>query len=228
MKTLVAATAAMLAATSAQAQYGPHPSRPAYPGPDQPYIAYADVPRDDRVFTGARIEAHIAYDRLRLDLDDDDVSGGGRGGFGYGGEVGFDLPVGGGIVLGGYAGADGSTIRDCEALSTTGTLCVRPGRSLYAGGRIGVPIGNSLLLYARGGYTNGQIRLDGHDTLVAANNLSVHRNLNGYHVGGGVEAALSPSTYSKLEYVYTRLNDDGGDDHFVRQQVQAGFGFRFR
>ena len=222
---MLLAAGAMLAATTAHAQYAPYP-------PPPPYVAYGEVPADDRVFTGARVEAHISYDRLMADLrDEDDFAPSSRDGLGYGGEVGFDFPVGG-LTLGGYVGADGSTVRECETL-TGGTLCLRAGRSLTAGGRIGVPVGSSLLLFAKGGYTNGQIRVD-YRAPVAADNLSLRRNLDGFHLGAGVEAALSGSAYGKLEYVYTRLRrfqvvdtDPDAATDFDRHQIQAGVGIRF-
>lgn len=218
---------ALLASGAAQAQYA---------SPPPPYVPYAEVPRDDAVFTGLRVEARLSYDHIEADLVgfdrnvSDVLNTGKRDGLGYGGEVGFDLPLGG-IVLGAYAGLDGSTIRQC-ATALTETLCLRPGRSVTAGGRIGVPINRSVLLYAKGGYTNGQIRYDYNDTSVGGSAESVRMNMDGYHVGAGVEAALTRNTYGRLEYVYTKLRgardeDDGSHLDFNRQQVQAGFGLRF-
>ena len=225
---VVLGVATLFAAGSAQAQYGPRP------GPPPAYLPYPDLPTDDRVFAGARAEVHVSYDRLLARLaDGDDFAPRRRDGVGYGGEVGYDFAVGG-VTLGGYASADGSTIRECQTLpagtiGAGGDICLRPGRTLAVGGRVGVPVGASTLLFAKGGYSNGVIRLSygGAPGL----DVALRQELNGYHVGAGVETLLSARAYGKLEYLYTRLrrfqdDGDGGTD-FDRHQVQAALGVRF-
>jgi len=99
-------------------------------------------------------------------------------------------------------------------------LCLKSGRDLYAGGRIGTVLGGSTLLYAKAGYTNAQAKLTSDD---GTGQITLDKsNLDGVRVGAGVEHAVGPRSYVKAEYRYS--NYEAG---VQRHQGMAGFGFRF-
>lgn len=252
----ILATAAMLAPVApAAAQYRPRiayqqvpttvivtttnwqapPPPPQEPDEDyQPRIPYAPLPFDAAVFSGVRIEAQAGWDAYRNRRADDLIfgrDGGSRDGFTYGGELGFDVPLGRSVTLGGYGGIEGTTIDPCYDLFGS-RLCATPKLGFTAGGRLGVAVGRGALLYAKGGYSLSRLRVTVTDP-IPANNFRSTGNIDGFHVGAGVEAALSGRVYGKLEYVYTRFggydDEDLGADSSInvdRHQVKAGVGVR--
>ncbi|WP_375383019.1 outer membrane protein [uncultured Sphingomonas sp.] len=185
---------------------------------------------------GPRIELRAGWDDPVIDATV--TSGGttskgssGVSGVGYGGEVGYDITTGG-AMLGIYAGIDGTTAKDCSPVYGADSFCVRPGRNIAVGARVGYPVGVNSDVYLKGGYSNGQVRASYRDGF-AADNLDGHDNFSGYHVGVGGELGLGRHAYTKLEYVYThysgyKLNEgsDSGSLDAHRHQVTAGFGFR--
>ena len=92
-----------------QSWQAPPPPEP-YDEPQyQPNIPYAPLPIDAAVFSGVRLEAQVGWDAFRNRDGDDFVFGrgtGGRDGIVYGGELGFDAPIGRSVTIGGYAGLE--------------------------------------------------------------------------------------------------------------------------
>lgn len=219
--------------TTSQGGYAPAPY-PVYAAPPQdgPYIPYEPLPSDAEVFGGLRLEVQAGFDRIGGDdqvlFDGDDGS---KNGLTYGGEAGFDVPLGRTLLVGGYVGVEGSTVEDCFALIGS-TNCATAPLSLTAGGRVGVTLGRDTLLYAKGGYTRGRVELESNRTTLPPTTVSLRQNLNGYHVGGGLERQFSRNAYGKIEYVYTRLRGfdfttlPGPEDDFDRHQVKLGLGLR--
>jgi outer membrane immunogenic protein len=82
-------------------------------------------------------------------------------------------------------------------------LCLRSGRNLTAGVRLGVPVGEKFAVYAEGGYSNGRASIDYQDFDLTIPDENEGRNFDGFHVGGGIEGTVSGSLYGCLEYVYT-------------------------
>jgi outer membrane immunogenic protein len=165
-------------------------------------------------FTGPRVEGLVGIDRVQSNGDHDDAVG-------YGAAVGYDMQMGG-LVVGAEAEYSDSDNRTCGGSATVADprLCLKSGRDLYAGGRVGTVIGGSTLLYAKAGYTNAQAKLtsdDGTDQITLDKS-----NLDGVRVGAGVEHAVGPRSYVKAEYRYS--NYEAG---VQRHQGMAGFGFRF-
>lgn len=174
------------------------------------------VPAFAQDFTGARAEVHAGWDSADIDVDDSDESFDLGSGVVYGVEVGYDAQIGQSVVLGGYAGFDLASTKECFSGDDE---CFKAGRNFTAGARIGVPVGKSALLYAKGGYSNGRIKLT--DSGVTESDSG-----DGYHIGGGAQANFGKNLYGKVEYVYTRYNSDF-DAHLTRNQVIAGLGVRF-
>lgn len=165
-------------------------------------------------FTGPRVEGLVGIDRVQSDADKDDAVG-------YGAAIGYDMQMGGAVV-GAEAEYSDSDNRSCAGAATVADprLCLKTGRDLYVGGRVGTVVGGSTLLYAKAGYTNAQAKLtsdDGTDQITLDKS-----NLDGARVGAGVEHAIGPRSYVKAEYRYS--NYEAGVE---RHQGMAGFGFRF-
>lgn len=168
--------------------------------------------QDSAPFTGPRVEGIVGWDRVSNNGHDDALT--------YGLGAGYDFQTGMGLV-GVEAEASDSQAKACIGSATAADprLCAKAGRDLYVGGRIGTVVGGSALLYAKAGYTNARAKgsLDNGTTLVRG-----ARNYDGFRVGAGAEYALGTNAFVKAEYRYS--NYEAG---FSRNQVVAGFGFRF-
>ena len=203
-----------------------------------PVLATPAVAQD---FSGARVEGRIGYDRVGLgasvtdgvdELSADDS----RDGLAYGAEVGFDVQAGPSFIVGAYVGGDLTTTKYCTEWYGEDEACLKAGRNFTVGARIGVPVSAGALLYAKGGYSNGQLKLTYEDFEDILEDFEVSEERGGWHVGAGAEIALptADGTYVKLEYVYTNYNSLEVEAEDVsatldgdRHQALAGFGFRF-
>ena len=146
-------------------------------------------------FTGPHVEAVAGWDHVG-------ALGDGESGIVYGGAAGYDAQLGH-VVLGAEGEATGSSVEDSG---------VRAGRDLYVGGRVGFVLGDSTMIYAKGGYTNARVRFAGTGT-----------NFDGWRIGGGVEQNFGGRFFGKVEYRYSRYEDAD----LNRDQVVAGIGYRF-
>lgn len=222
MRTLtLAAIAAAAIATPAMAQDAPA----------------ADTSYDLSAFNGPRAGVIVGYDGLRPGSSQGSAirDRNGADGLLYGGEVGYDKTFGN-LVIGAEAEITGSTGKATnDPFNGLGYGRVKPGRDIYVGARVGTLLSPSTLLYAKGGYTNGRLDLTASD---GTTQFGDHFNLDGYRVGAGVEKALSPHSYVKLEYRYSNYGDarfeyasGGNTNNFSvdtdRHQVAVGVGFRF-
>ncbi|EZP52641.1 MULTISPECIES: outer membrane protein [Sphingomonas] len=192
----------------------------------------------DPLFTGARIEARVGWDRptIRAGVSDgvDSINRtAGKDGVVYGGEIGYDYALSN-VLVGGYFGYEGSSAKECGELYGQDQLCLRAGRNFTAGARLGVPVSGSFALYAKGGYSNGRAKLDYRDDTLVRADVDEGRNFNGFHVGGGVEGTLSGRVYGRLEYVYTGYGEKSAVSDGLRasieprrHQVVYGMGIRF-
>lgn len=195
---------------------------------------------DEKPFNGPRAGVIVGYDGLRPGSSvDSDISGDDAGADGvlYGGDIGYDWQHRN-IVFGvegevtGSTGSVSNSPRDAAAL---GFGRVKAGRDLYAGARIGALINPTTMVYAKGGYTNTRLDLTASD---GTTETGTHFNLDGYRVGAGVEKALGPHTYAKIEYRYSNYGSarleypsGGNTNNFGidtdRHQVALGVGYRF-
>ena len=174
-----------------------------------PAFAQADAP-----FTGARVEGLVGWDHPVSNPGHDDAVT-------YGVAAGYDMQMGGALV-GIEAEAMDSDAKSCGGAETVANprVCLKAGRDLYAGGRVGTVIGSSTLLYAKAGYTNARAQVNS-DNGVEDVRLA-KTNLDGIRVGAGAEYAVGPNSFVKAEYRYS--NYEAG---LERHQVLGGFGFRF-
>ncbi len=189
--------------------------------------------------SGLRIEGRVGLDINEVTTDYDDGVDAFEGSdsqsdLGYGAEVGFDFPVGESFVVGAYAGVDFSDAEYCSEIFGTDEACVEQGRNLTLGVRAGVPFGTNALVYAKGGYSNGRINVSYDDVEDAIDDFDAGDEVDGFHLGAGVEFGLGRSLYLKGEYVYTNYNGGRYEDtdiefstDLTRHQIMAGVGFRF-
>lgn len=188
--------------------------------------------------SGMRAEAQIGWDHQSVDLLLSDSTGSvsgedSRDGFAYGGELGYDVPAGN-FLVGVYGGITGASTGECTEVYGGDEACLKAGRNFYAGVRAGAKLSQGVLLYVKGGYSNGRLRVSYRDPVDPVNDFNVGGNFDGYHVGAGVEVDLGRNIYSKLEYVRTDYKDfDYRDGSFGtraqlnRDGVLYGFGIRF-
>lgn len=193
---------------------------------------------------GPRIEARVGWDRTVLSEYASDTTvtykdSAGKSGVTYGGEIGYDLPFGQFATIGAYAGIEEISTKSCltaqdMATANVARACVKAGRNIMAGARIGYMFGSSGLFYGKVGYSNGRTELVYTDTALPAANVEEGFNRDGFHLGGGVEVGRARGVYGKVEYLYTNYNGfeyrDGNDVAKLdadRHQVVAGLGYRF-
>ncbi|WP_374944198.1 outer membrane protein [Sphingomonas sp.] len=191
------------------------------------------------VFTGPRVEATLGYDHVGAGSSVDNNNGRDDqsiDGLLYGGGVGYDVALGGALV--GVEGElTGSTAKSGRRDYTTnfGFGRVKQGRDLYIGARAGILANPQTLLYVKGGYTNARLNVLAGST---SQTTDTDFDLDGYRVGAGVERAVGPNSYAKIEYRYSNYSrgqldyaNGGASSRFDvdtdRHQVVASYGFRF-
>ena len=178
-------------------------------------------------FSGAKVGAVIGYDKVRLEVED--LGNGSKDGLLYGVTAGYDFDLGTAVI-----GVEGE-FADATTKETVGDLAVdgiegslRAERDLYIGARLGFPVSPTVMLYAKGGYTNAKFKAsvtDGVDTLTGSDEL------DGYRIGAGVEYT-NGQAFGRIEYRYSdygKYKIDGEDTGIraSRHQVAVVGGWRF-
>ncbi len=193
-------------------------------------VVLAATPAIAADFNGPRIEGRGSYDRVSLVVLEDGTTLRDDG-LGYGIEAGYDAPISAELTLGAYAGIESATTKAC-VINSTERYCLGLGRNVTGGARIGFAVSPSMLVFAKGGYSNGRLKADYRNTAVPANNVSEGANRDGFHIGFGIEANVGNSAYVKAEYVRTNYKDVSSlEDEVIlkahRDQGVIGFGVRF-
>ncbi|MES2442176.1 MAG: outer membrane beta-barrel protein [Pseudomonadota bacterium] len=157
---------------------------------------------EDKPFSGFHIEAIGGIDA---------VSAGGENetGLVFGGAAGFDIQSSK-VVIGADVEGTMGTAKWC-----TSGVCVETGRDLYAGARVGLPIGQQGLVYIRGGYTNARAKITTGGTTVFT------QDLDGVRGGIGIEGRKG-MLLVRAEYRYSNYEQD-----FERHQLVLGVGVHF-
>lgn len=187
-------------------------------------------------FTGPRAEIFGGLDRVgtRTRFDDGLTTATDKShkdGWTAGGLLGYDMPIGDTLIVGAFGSYAISTAKECTDTGVV-TGCLKAGRELEGGARIGMKLGQKALIYAKGAYVNGQIHGTFSDGI---SSVSGHSNRDGWRAGAGVEYALNRHAYIKAEYDYTRFKSFDASDlgiadtslRYDRNQVLGGFGIRF-
>jgi len=204
-------------------------------------IAAPAMAQDDTSFNGFRLEGLVGYDSSRPGSDDDidnaDDLDQSIDNVNYGIGVGYDMNMGGLVVglEGEWMESEAKTDFDTFGFTEFGVANIEAGRDLYAGVRVGVPLGSRALVYAKGGYTNAR-----YNVLATDNTTDTETNidLDGWRLGAGAEFAVSSNMFVKAEYRYSNygegeveapsgLESDRFDVDVDRHQLVAGVGVRF-
>jgi outer membrane immunogenic protein len=190
-------------------------------------------------FAGPRAEIRGGWDRTTIDIDYDDgedsySDDGHDTGFDLGAEVGYDFPIGTSAIAGLYAGVEWANTKECGEIYGDDEACLKLGRNFTLGGRIGAAVSPTIMLYAKAGYTNGQIKASYEYFDDEDYNFSDKANRDGFHFGLGGEMAVGSTGYVRAEYVRTNYDDYDYSDEDVdlkvdshRDQILFGFGLRF-
>ena len=202
-------------------------------------VALVSTPAAAAQFSGPRVELRGGYDRTTIDLDysdgvDDFSDSGHKSGFDFGAEVGYDAELGTVAVVGAYAGAEWATTKKCGELIGDDEACLKLGRNLTLGARVGAKVSPMAMIYAKAGYSNGQLKAKYRNADDPTLDFSDHTNRDGFHIGIGGEVAIGRQAYARAEYVHTNYSGDSySDPDFEveidghRDQVLLGFGMRF-
>jgi len=182
-------------------------------------------------FSGPRIEGRLAYEAVEATIGTGDpLATGDEEAIAYGGEVGYDLNLGPAVV-GAYAGIEGSNLRTCEEVFGDDEGCVNQGRNLYVGARVGFSVAPRVMVYAKGGYSDGSIDINYDGGTGGFPDFETSDSFGGYHVGVGGEVALISGLYGRIEYVHTDYGEFRFDPEtfgeLTRGQVMVGAGWRF-
>ena len=187
---------------------------------------------------GLRADIHAGWDGVSIEQRTDIGTSGATtqandDGVVYGGEIGYDLSFSH-LKLGVYGGLDGASTKQCAEVFTEIETCAKAGRNWTLGVRAGVNVTPSVLLYAKGGYSNGQIKMEYIDHVTPADSFTLSEDMDGFHVGAGVQLDLMSNFYAKLEYVHTDYKDYAFTDGTAtisggvkRDNVLVGVGIRF-
>ncbi|MFZ3485766.1 outer membrane beta-barrel protein, partial [Sphingomonas sp. 3-13AW] len=112
------------------------------------------------VNSGVRVEGRVGWDRAtfkeKIDAPTvvvtDKVS---KSGVAWGLEAGYDYVTSGPLLIGGYAGIEGSTVEDCFGPNGR-RVCTELGRNITVGARAGYVLRRGVI-YLKGGYSNGRV-----------------------------------------------------------------------
>ena len=149
------------------------------------FVATPAFAQDATPFTGPYVGGVLGVDSV--ELESNGLDGNDKGTI-YGGVIGYDMNLGGVIVglEGEYTESEASESQR-NILTAGDKASLNAGRDLYAGARVGYQIDPNAMLYVKGGYTNA---------------FSVSDKLDGYRVGGGLEASAN-NMFVRLEYRYS-------------------------
>ena len=193
-------------------------------------------------FTGPRVEATVGWDKSRsgssVDNDTTRDTDQSINGIVYGGGIGFDAALGNKVVVGAEGELTYSTAdADNDGVPNSFNLGqVKAGRDIYVGARAGFIVGEKMLVYAKGGYTNARFNLVGTDGTVS---LDQRLDTDGWRIGAGVETAITQNAFAKIEYRYSNYKEAEFDFNGQtpdssrfridtdRHQVVASLGLRF-
>lgn len=161
-------------------------------------------------FSGPYVQATIGYDKSKsgseADIDNLRDRKQSIDGLVYGGGLGYDFAAGDRLRVGAEAEITDSTAKWSGSADNTAFNLgrVKAGRDLYAGARVGYVASPSTMLYVKGGYTNARYNVIGTD---GTTRLKQNLDTDGYRLGGGVEYALNPSTFARIEYRYSNYKE---------------------
>ena len=175
-----------------------------------PGVAAAQDANQD--FHGVRAEARLGYETPTVSGDGQIYKIGSAAS--YGGEIGFDLKAGKKVVVGPYAVYEFSSVKLCD-----GPDCIKEQGNLGVGGRLGVAVSPTVLLYAKAGYA--RISFNASTSFGSASTSK-----DGVQGALGVDVNFSKHAYGMIELNYGDYGSFYGVN-LQRRHAVAGVGFRF-
>ena len=187
-------------------------------------IAGPAAAQEAKNFNGPFIGGQIGWQQDRQSLDLSTVPPStirAKGdGFAYGGQLGYDLNLGGGVI-----GVE-TSLTGRTGTSRFPTFDLESGRTINVTARAGWLMTPEGLLYARGGYSNARFSI--------TNPTGGAENRDGYTVGAGYEQMLGKNVSARIEYNYSDYGNDtlpgiggGASLNYHRHAVMTGVNFRF-
>lgn len=186
-----------------------------------------------------RAELNFGYDELRALYRFNNFAQSakfGESGVTSGAEAGVDVNVAN-LTLGGYAGINFSQVESCNGsvIVANDDFCFDAGRSVRAGLRGGLNMGDGGLIYIKGGLSRAKLQASytrPSTATIPGVRFNDSETVKGYHIGAGAEIGLGRSAYAKGEYIYESYNSafnvpTGDRVKPTRQQILFGVGFRF-
>ena len=163
-------------------------------------------------YSGGRVEARLGYETPTVSGDGDVYKIGSA--VSYGGEVGYDIAAGGNWTVGPYGTLEFSSVKDCE-----GGFCLKVGRNVAAGLRVGYGFSGKYIVYGKLGYAN--IKLTADDGI-----SSDSESKGGVQGALGFEGAIGKNAYWGAEVNYGDYGKLEGIN-LQRRHVAAKVGYRF-
>ena len=178
--------------------------------------------QEDSTFEGPWVGATAGYDSIGAD---DSTDSGSEDGVAYGFAAGYDMKLAGMIVgIEAELGESSVSARGADILEAGDELRLSAGRDIYAGVRVGLPISNRMMAYAKGGYTD--LRYEAAYTLDDEVTESSATS-GGYRLGAGMEFKLG-KPFARIEYRYSDYGSFSDSDlETDRHQVMVTAGLRF-
>ena len=142
------------------------------------------------------------YDNVTLKALGDSGS---QDGVVYGGVLGAQSNIGASTLIGIEAEVTGATTKESveDVFALNDELRLKAGRDFFIGARLGFRPSSTVLLYAKGGYTNARFNLRYTD---ATGSVDEGDNLDGYRVGAGIEFGESKLRF-RGEYRFSDYGD---------------------
>lgn len=178
--------------------------------------------QEDMPFNGPWAGAAAGYDVFTSGDDEDDSS---EEGIVYGIALGYDANVRG-VVIGAEAELTESGIRAStgDVLEDGDEFTLSVARDIYAGVRIGMPVSDKMMLFAKGGYTNQRFKAT---YTIDDESETTGESVDGFSLGGGIEFDLG-EPFARIEYRYSDYGSfSDADLETNRHQVMLTAGLRF-
>lgn len=157
-----------------------------------------------------------AFVQAETGIDVVSAEGDSKANIGYGGSVGYDLQLSGGMFVGVQATYSDSETKRCYRADSD-KACLEAGRDVAALVRFGTQIDEQSKLYVMGGYANARAEVtfsgEAIDTIGDAYGLNIggvggHADLDGFRLGAGYQYDINEKFFVKAEYRYSNYEAD--------------------
>lgn len=164
-------------------------------------------------YSGPYIGGIIAADNIEIGDGDESVDDSSAA---YGGIIGYDADLGGLVV-----GIEGEVMQSSVAFEASEVdlgvdARVAADWDYYVGGRAGFKLSDTVLVYAKAGYTMLNIEATVSDSTVQ---LTGDDDISGFRIGGGIELSEGTGLGIRLEY---RYSDYGKFDNLEGSDTSRG------